>query len=509
MFFFFKEEHPFFLPFAERMTNPTPRTNAPLRTDTDNHGLRRALGLPDLVSMQILLVVGTSWTGYAARQGSAQVAFWLLGVVTFFLPAAFLIQFCVRIWPIEGGVYQWTRHGIGPFAGFMSAWNFGAWAVLLVANIGTLTATSIHYVIGASAAWMENSTALIIALNAALLGFMLAVNVLGLRIGRWVAHFGTTVFVAVILLAQALLLVHHPETHRTGHALSPAFAWHVPVLTLIGMNLFAKLTFQGLTGLEQVAVFAGETRNPARSILRSAWIAAPLIAVIYITLTGALLTYTPADEVDLNGPIPQLLAAAFGDGTGAMSPAHLVGVVTNVFFAVAAVAQYVVIVAETSRLPMVAAWDHLLPAAFTRLHPRFRTPTLSLVTIVAIAFAFSVLASVGANSDEAFQVMSVGANVGYGINYVLMFAVPLVAGTRWSPRPDLRPGLLLRVACVSAIAVTLASIAFAVVPVVPVANEGLFAAKVAVPMILINALGIYLYWRGARRQEEGKQAVLF
>ncbi len=467
----------------------------------DNHGLRRALGLPDLVSLQILLIVGPSWTGYAARQGSAQVAFWLLGLVTFFLPAALLIQFCVRIWPLEGGVYQWTRHGIGPFAGFMSAWNFGAWAVLLIANIGTLTATSMHYVIGPSAAWMENSTALIIALNAVLLGFMLGVNVLGLRIGRWVAHFGTTVFVAVILLAQSLLLVHHPDAHRVGHELSPAFSWRMPVLSLLAMNLFAKLTFQGLTGLEQVAVFAGETRDPARSILRSAWIAAPLIGIIYITLTGALLTYTPADEVDLNGPIPQLLAAAFGDSAGTLSAARLVGVVTNIFFAVGAVAQYVVIVAETSRLPMVAAWDHLLPAAFTRLHPRFRTPTLSLVTIVAIALVFSVLACVGAGSDEAFQVMSVGANIGYGVNYLLMFAVPLVVGTRFSPRPDLRPGLVLRLACVSAIAVTLASIGFALIPVVPVGNAALFAAKVALPMILINALGIYLYWRGARRKE--------
>jgi amino acid transporter len=487
------------------MPDSKPTTTPP----PDNHGLKRALGLPDLVSLQILLIIGPAWAGYAARQGSAQVTFWLLGLVTFFLPAALLIQFCVRIWPFEGGVYQWTKHGIGPFAGFMSAWNFGAWAMLLIANIGTLTATSIHYVIGPGAAWVENSTPLIIALNAALLGLMLAVNVLGLRIGRWVAHFGTTVLVAVILLAVALLLMHHPDAHRTGHALSPAFSWRVPVLTLLAINLFTKLTFQGLTGLEQVAVFAGETRNPARSILRSAWIAAPLIGIIYITLTGALLAYTPADEVDLNGPIPQLLAAAFGDGGGTISPARLVGVATNIIFAIGTVAQYVVIVAETSRLPMVAAWDHLLPVAFRRLHRRYRTPTLSLVTIVCIAFAFSVFACVGANSGEAFQVMSVGANIGYGINYLLMFCVPLIAGTRFSPRPDLRPGLLLRLACLSAIAVTMASVAFALIPVVPVTNATLFAAKVALPMILINALGIYLYVRGARRQADGREGLLF
>jgi hypothetical protein len=83
-----------------------------------------------------------------------------------------------------------------------------------------------------------------------------------------------------------------------------------------------------------------------------------------------------------------------------------------------------------------------------------------------------------------------------------MFAVPLVAGTRFSPRPDLRPGIVLRIACVSAILVTIASICFAVIPVVPVASVGMFALKVAGPIVAINALGVFVYWRGTRGRQE-------
>lgn len=60
-----------------------------------------------------------------------------------FLPVAAVINFSIKIWPFEGGVYQWTKHALGPFAGFISAWNFGAWALLAVANLGIQTSASL------------------------------------------------------------------------------------------------------------------------------------------------------------------------------------------------------------------------------------------------------------------------------------------------------------------------------------------------------------------------------
>jgi amino acid transporter len=46
------------------------------------------------------------------------------------------------------------------------------------------------------------------------------------------------------------------------------------------VNLFSKTEFNGLDGFEQATVFAGETRDAGRTIMRSAWIATPLIAAI-------------------------------------------------------------------------------------------------------------------------------------------------------------------------------------------------------------------------------------
>ncbi len=462
------------------------------------HSLRKSLGLLDLVPMQILLVVGITWAGLAARQGSTHVWYWILAILLLFLPVAGVVHYCVQIWPLEGGVYQWTRHAIGPFAGFMSAWNFGFWALLAVSNLGILTATSMSYALGPKAAWMEDSHLLINSLNVGLFLLILLVNVPGFGIGRWVSHFGTAVTVLVTMLLMSLLMIH-PHTSAAHPHVSPQrpFTLAFPVFTLISLNLFSKLTFNSLTGLEQVAVFAGETRDAAKTILRSAWIAAPLIAVIYILMTGSMLTYIPADRIDLTGPIPQILAAAFAGGStasGAVDWGLLLARGAILTLAAALVAQYAVIVAETSRLPMVAAWDHLIPAWFTRLNPRYRTPTRSLLAIVLLSVGMCFLASNGTGAQEAFQLLTVSGNISYAIYYLLMFAVPLVAGTRFGKRP----GLLLRVACVAGIGVTLLSMGFSLVPVVDVPRPWVFAVKVTLTALAANAAGAGIYWRGSR-----------
>ena len=466
------------------------------------HRLRKVLGLRDLIPMQILLVFGPSWTGTAAHQGGTQASFWLIGAALLFVPLAAVVQYCVQIWPYEGGAYQWAKHAFGPFAGFLSAWNLAAWGLLVMSTLGVQTASAISYVLGPRAAWIAESHLVIAGLNVSLFGLILLVNIPGLRIGRWVSHFGTavTLFVAALLM---VLLVVHPHTSRAHPHVSPQppFLLQLPMLTLVSLNLFSKIAFNGFTALEQVAVFAGETRDAGRSIFLSAWIAAPVIALIYILVTGSLLSYTSADQVDLVNPISQAIAAAFssaGAPAGSIDWGVILGDAAILAFALAFVAQGTVYIAELSRLPMVAAWDHLIPAWFTRLHPRYGTPTHSLIVMVLAAIVFSFLASLGSGANEAFQLLATSSFICYGVNYLLMFAIPLFVGTRLSLRPDLRPGLLLRVACLGGVSVTALSMIFNFVPIVQVANPWMFALKVGFAALGINLIGAAIYWRGSR-----------
>jgi hypothetical protein len=79
-----------------------------------------------------------------------------------------------------------------------------------------------------------------------------------------------------------------------------------------------------------------------------------------------------------------------------------------------------------------------------------------------------------------------------------MFAVPLLVGTRFSLRPDLKPTVFLRAACISGAVVTLLSMIFNLVPIVDVARPWLFALKVGGAVVGINLVATAIYWRGSR-----------
>lgn len=56
-------------------------------TPHSEHGLKRQLGLRDLVLAQVLCVVGSGWVGVAAELGRAQALTWVAAMLLFYFPA--------------------------------------------------------------------------------------------------------------------------------------------------------------------------------------------------------------------------------------------------------------------------------------------------------------------------------------------------------------------------------------------------------------------------------------
>lgn len=459
-----------------------------IQVESASADLRKELGLRDLVLTQILYVVGLSWVGAAAKLGPQQIPFWLGAMLTFYLPQALVVIYLSRRYPLEGGLYQWTKLGLNPFLAFMVGWNLWLYAIVLLGAFGIQVANAIVYAIGPSAQGLSGNKVFIGAVTGVLLGGLIVVTVIGLRVSKWVHNTG-----AVLLLAAFALLLLLPVlnlmrgTLRDYHPLAMA----APAFTLFNLNIASKLAVGALSGFEYVAVLAGESRDARRNIGRSVLIAAPVIALMFILGTSAIQALVEPAKVDLVGPIPQAFRAGLGAGGSAVAL-----LVPFAIFAVTArtIANSSVIFTATTRMPMVAGWDRLLPAWFVQLHGKYRTPVNSILFIGACAFAMAAIGLFKVGEQEAFQLIDNAAGIFYGLTYLVLFAIPMV-GLRQQSEPV---PLWLRAACVIGFAVTSLYVVFTLVPIVTVVSRLAFALKIATMVVGANAIGAAVYYRGRR-----------
>src|SRR5688572_22605459 len=165
---------------------------------------KKELGLFDLVLTQVVFVVGTFWVGWAGRLGHQQNIFWILAIVTFYLPLAAAVIFLIRLMPLEGGLYQWSKIAFNDFVAFMFGWNLWVFAISVLAGVGLIVNTNISYAIGSAAAWMRDSWQMVTLISFLLVAGMVVAATRGLALGKWVHNVGGLVhmltFTALILL---------------------------------------------------------------------------------------------------------------------------------------------------------------------------------------------------------------------------------------------------------------------------------------------------------------------
>lgn len=461
-----------------------PPTIADLERDVESRSavFKKELGLFDLVLTQIVFVVGTIWVGWAAKLGDNQMAFWLLAIVTFYLPLAAVVIFLNRLMPLEGGIYQWAKLAFNDFVAFMLAWNLWIFGILVMSGIGLIIKRTIIYAVGPRAEWMRENRWMTTLICTLLMVMMIAASRRGLMLGKWVQNFGgaflLVTFAALILLpfitaSQGTLGRYHP------------FSTSFPEMSIYNINVFSKLAVGALSGFEYIAILAGECRAPARNISRSVLISAPIIAVMFILGTGSVLALVSPDQVDLIGPIPQVLSIGFSSfGWVSM-------LVTVTIFGIAArqIALMSIYFAGNTRLPMVAGWDNLLPSWFARLHKRYKTPVNSILFVGLVTLSFSLASLIGVKEQEAFQLQDNAATTFYALIYIVLFAIPLVAIKRFGVKAP----LWLKVAAVSGLLVSIVGGVFTLVPITPVSSPWTFAAKIIVVVVGANVIGVVLY----------------
>ena len=451
-------------------------------SSSSEHGLHRQLSLRDLVISQVLCVVGSTWVGVAAGLGKAETLMWIGAMVLFYLPMAASVIGLNRAMPLEGGLYVWAHRAFGNLGGFLTAWNIWFYGIAVTAAILYQIPTELAYLIGPRAEWLpENRAAALIIVGALVVALTLA-EVRGLEIGKWIHNAGGVAmmiaFAGLICLGPWALLRHNP-LHWTPLALE------IPPHDLRTLALFGQMLFGALCGLEYIAILAGESKAPERTITQSVWFASPIICAMFILGTGSVVAFVPRGEINFIAPIPQTFRMALGNvGIG-----NLLATTAILLVEVRLLGAVSLLMTGVSRLPLAVGWDELIPPWFTKLDPRWKTPVNSILCTSVLILLLVVMANLGVHAQEAFQVLSNASLTHYEVAYLAMFAIPLVgaAGLRR------KHPAWLKWTSVVGLGSTIFSLLISAYPFVDVVNPMAYAAKIVCTLVASNLLAFVFY----------------
>jgi len=380
--------------------------------------LRRALGSWDLIGLGIgaiigagiFATVGTAAAGDPARPGAGPAI-----VLSFALTAAVcaLAALCyaelAALVPISGSAYTYTYATLGELA----AWIIG-WDLIIeyaVGNVAVAISWSGYFCemlrgVGiVIPRWLSTdlrtglATPEIVASAPHIGGIPIMANLPAAAIVlfiTWVLVIGVKessrlnavmVITKLVVLGFFVVVGIAYVQPSNWHPFMPN-GWH-------GVWAGAAIVFFAYIGFDAVSTAAEETRNPGRDLPRGIIGSLIISTVIYILVAAVVTGMVPWFDLHTAEPL-----------TVAMNRHHLAWAAGIVAVGSVAAHTAVLLVFQLGqpRIFYSMARDGLLPAAFARVHPRFRTPYVTTILTGVLVAAFASFA----NIEEMVDLTNIG-----------------------------------------------------------------------------------------------------
>src|SRR5213593_610103 len=404
-------------------------------------GLERVLGAPALfataygnVGSSIYYALGVT---AAISLGLTPLVFVISGLI-FAATAATYAEGTVR-YPEAGGSSSFARHAFNELVSFGAAW---AQMLNYVITVAISVIFVPHYL---SIFWEPlRTTPWDVIVGIVLTWVLVGVNIVGiqeaakLNIILAVLDFATQ----LVLVALGFVLIFSP------HILSANIHWGVAP-TWSSFALAIPVAMIAYTGIETVSNLAEEARDPLRSIPRAiSWVAIAVFA-IYFTLPWIALSAMPVVKEGTH-----FVTQLGQDPPHGFKNDPVLGLVENLGlhgFVLSAAKVYVGVLAATilliatnagvigaSRITYSMASYRQLPEMFRRLHPKLKTPWLSLVVFAGIG---PTLFLVAGQVDFLGNMYAFGAMLSFTIAHVSVIALRVRGKSEeleWRARPSVR-----------------------------------------------------------------------
>ena len=473
-------------PLLESVTNSNSAPPGPVQP-------RKTMSFRDLVMFYVVATLSLRWIPFAASNGPSSIAIWAIGLITIFVPLALCIMELSSRYPQEGGMYVWSKRAFGDFSAFLTGWIYWTSNLPYFPAVLYFAASNALYVGGTRWKTVQSNATFFVMFSLFGLGLALALNILGLNIGKWLSNLGA---IGAWLPVCLLIVLGALAWRKFGLATSFTAATMKPSLTLGNVSVWGTLLY-GFSGAESASFMGDEIKDARRIIPRALIVAGFAITAGYVLGTVAILAALPTGRISsLEGIMQAISSSAERVGWSSLGPAiALLICLANL----GGVGAYL---AALSRIPFVAGIDRFLPPAFGRVHPKWGTPHIALIVQALCCFVFILLGQAGSTVRGAYQVLVSMTIITNFVPYLFMFAAmiklqrePVETGVICVPGGKPVAIVLATVGALATTAVIIASI----IPDHNEANKALAVGKILALSAVLVGGGVALYTFGSKR----------
>jgi APA family basic amino acid/polyamine antiporter len=337
--------------------------------------LPRVLTARHAISIVVGIVIGTGIflvpheMMAATGRVSTVYAVWIIGgLLSLFGAMSYAEVAALR--PRVGGEYAFIREAYGDLPAFLFTWT---WVTIAKpASIATIAA-GLMRILGSFSALSFLSQPAFAHLywsQVAAIAVTWLITALNIVSTRESANVQTALTLLKILLIVGIAVVCFASLrHGSLHNLTTTYLGAHGGLTGFMTALIAALW--AYDGWSDVSQLAGEIRDPQRSMPLALIGGVFIVAALYILIQTAIQYILPATTIALSDrPASDALRVVAGSAGAAL---------VTIGMTVSICATLVGSSLSGARVPFAAARDHLFPRSLAAIHPRFQTPSASLI----------------------------------------------------------------------------------------------------------------------------------
>ena len=346
---------------------------------TSGEGLVRAIGRWSLAALTVNCIIGSGVFGLpsvlANLLGRASVMAVVLAAIAMAVIMGCFAEVASRF-AHTGGPYLYAQEAFGRFMGIQVAWL--VWFVRLT----SCAANANLFVTYLGEFWPQSTRpGMKLAILTLLIGILAAINLRGVKIGTHVSTSFTVAklasLVVVTLAGGIYLLTHYSAPANAG--LSPsAGQWARAIVLLIF----------GYGGFEAALISAGEAKDPRRDLPFGLFAALITCALIYGLVQWVVVGVLP-DPAHSERPLADVARIVMGSSGASLTA---VGALLSIYGYLSGN------VLATPRITFALAERGDFPSFFGLLHPRFRTPYVSILVFALLVWLLALFGSFAGNA---------------------------------------------------------------------------------------------------------------